>query len=72
MANISFQSALGIHEQALHLRTQRAAVLANNLANADTPGFKARDFNFRAMLSSQEQKLSRLPMQLTRAGHMRA
>lgn len=47
---ISFDKALGIHEQALMARSQRAEVLANNLANADTPGFKARDLDFRAML----------------------
>ena len=40
---ISFASALGIHEQALDVRVKRAEVLANNLVNADTPGFKARD-----------------------------
>lgn len=47
---ISFDKALGIHEQALMARSQRAEVLANNLANADTPGFKARDVDFQAML----------------------
>ena len=35
---------------ALHLRTKRSEVLANNLANADTPGFKARDFDFGKVL----------------------
>ena len=34
MTAINFTNALGVHEQALHLRTQRSAVLANNLANA--------------------------------------
>jgi len=37
---------LGIHASALTLRAQRTEVLAANLANADTPGFKARDFDF--------------------------
>ena len=37
---------LGIHAYALTLRSQRTEVLAANLANADTPGFKARDFDF--------------------------
>lgn len=48
---ISFDKALGIHEQALNVRVQRAEVLANNLANADTPGFKARDIDFKAALN---------------------
>merc|ERR1712000_645143 len=43
---INFDSALGIHEDAMLLRARRAEVLANNIANADTPGFKARDFDF--------------------------
>src|SRR5690625_4863150 len=43
---ISFDAALGIHESALKLRGQRAQILANNLATADTPNFKARDVDF--------------------------
>ncbi len=50
--SISFNNALGIHEQALNVRVKRAEVLANNLANADTPGFKARDLDFKAVLNS--------------------
>ena len=38
--------ALGFHENALRLRAQRQQVLASNIANADTPHFKARDFDF--------------------------
>jgi len=34
--SISFDKALGIHEKALGFRSQRAEVLANNIANADT------------------------------------
>jgi flagellar basal-body rod protein FlgB len=37
---------LGVHAYALTLRAQRSEVLAANMANADTPGFKARDFDF--------------------------
>lgn len=48
---IGFQSALGIHEQALYLRSQRAEVLGNNLANVDTPNFKARDVDFSSLLN---------------------
>lgn len=38
--------ALGFHRDALRLRAQRQQVLASNIANADTPNFKARDFDF--------------------------
>lgn len=43
-------AAFGIHPQALKLRSQRLQVLASNIANADTPGFKARDLDFQAAL----------------------
>lgn len=50
---ISFERALGIHEQAMTLRSQRSEVLAANLVNADTPNYKARDIDFRSALSGQ-------------------
>lgn len=50
---ISFDRALGIHEKALGFRAQRAEVLANNIANADTPNYKARDLDFSAVLAEQ-------------------
>lgn len=55
---ISFDQALGIHEQALNFRAKRAEVLANNIANADTPNYKARDVDFSSVLASQAQKTS--------------
>ena len=54
--SISFASALGIHETALGFRAQRAEVLANNIANADTPHYKARDLDFAAVLAEQNEK----------------
>ncbi len=53
--SINFSKALGIHEQALGFRAQRAEVLANNIANADTPHFKARDLDFATVLASQAE-----------------
>jgi flagellar basal-body rod protein FlgB len=44
-------NALGIHEQALQVRSRRLEVLSQNIANADTPNYKARDIDFRAVLS---------------------
>jgi flagellar basal-body rod protein FlgB len=43
--------ALGLHEQALQVRTRRMEVLAQNIANADTPNYKARDIDFRSVLA---------------------
>lgn len=70
---ISFSKALGIHEQALELRTKRAEVLANNIANADTPGFKARDIDFSALLNEQKQGMNNsqsLKMATTNGKHL--
>ena len=39
-------NVLSQHEQALKFRALRNQVLSSNIANADTPGFKARDFDF--------------------------
>ena len=40
-------------QAALGLRQQRQEVLATNIANADTPNYKARDFNFSQVLARQ-------------------
>jgi flagellar basal-body rod protein FlgB len=45
-----FSDAFGIHEKALGVRSQRMEVLARNIANADTPNYKAQDIDFKAML----------------------
>ncbi len=50
---MKFDQALGIHEQALKLRARRAEVLAGNIANVDTPGYQARDFDFHAVLQQE-------------------
>jgi len=42
----------GLDARALQVWQQRSQVLANNLANADTPGFKARDVDFRRALAA--------------------
>ena len=44
--------SLGIFPEALSLHEQRAELLANNLANQDTPGFKAKDIDFRKALQA--------------------
>ncbi|QSP94112.1 flagellar basal body rod protein FlgB [Marinobacter salinisoli] len=67
---ISFDKALGIHEQALQTRVKRAEVLANNLANADTPGFKARDVDFKAMMQRAQESTSGFAMNRTDDRHM--
>jgi flagellar basal-body rod protein FlgB len=50
---MNLDAALGIHPQALELRSRRSEVLASNLANADTPGYKARDFDLQGLLRNE-------------------
>jgi len=67
---ISFNKAFGVHEYALTLRAERSSVLANNIANADTPGYKARDIDFQSMLKAMtEQGGGNLTMQPTQKAH---
>lgn len=50
---ISIDSAFGILDDAVLFRAQRAEVLANNIANADTPNYKARDIEFSQLLNNE-------------------
>lgn len=43
----------GIHGAALELRSQRMGLIASNIANAATPGYKARDIDFSAALEAR-------------------
>lgn len=70
--------ALDFNAQALLLRAERSRVLASNIANADTPNYKARDFDFQAALSQATgvqvgggSSVSVAPSR-TAAGHMNA
>ncbi len=64
--NIS--SALGQYADTLVLRSRRAEILANNLANADTPGFKARDMDFASALKDASK--SAIQLKTTSSGHV--
>jgi len=72
--SISFDKALGIHEKALGFRAQRAEVLANNIANADTPNYKARDLDFSKVLEAQSQKNANgtIALNMTNSRHIEA
>jgi flagellar basal-body rod protein FlgB len=51
---ISFDKALGVHPHAMLIRSQRAELLASNIANADTPGYKAKDVDFAAAMKQAQ------------------
>jgi flagellar basal-body rod protein FlgB len=63
-----FDNIFGIHEQALLLHGQRVSVLATNLANADTPNYKARDIDFTAVLAHTDD--APLSLNVTQAAHI--
>ncbi len=58
------------HEQALGLRALRSQILSSNIANADTPHYKARDIDFASAL--REAGGSRLPLRKTNELHQSA
>lgn len=65
---INFDNALGVHAQALALREKRSELLASNMANADTPGYKARDLDFKSVL--KQSLSSSQPLERTQQGHL--
>ena len=46
-------SLFGIHAAALQLRSQRIGLITSNIANAGTPGYKARDIDFAVALKAR-------------------
>ena len=56
---ISFDKAFGVHQYTIGVRSERAEVLAANIANADTPGYKARDLDFASALQQAKSDSSR-------------
>jgi flagellar basal-body rod protein FlgB len=59
--------ALGVHEQALQVKSRRLEVLAQNIANADTPHYKARDIDFKAVMKQTQHQDN--AMKTTSQGH---
>jgi flagellar basal-body rod protein FlgB len=71
MADIS--SFLSLHQASLAVQRQRMDVLASNLANADTPNYKARDIDFAKVLAGAQKQANgandTLALASTNAGH---
>ena len=66
---------LRFQQEALNLRAERQKVIASNIANADTPNYRARDFDFARELSSAVQQgraASGMQLTTTSAAHLRA
>ena len=60
----------GINQQALKIHSRRSEVLAGNMANADTPGFKARDIDFKAALQQVKGEMGAGTLRTTNAKHI--
>lgn len=67
---INFDSVFGIHEKALEVRSRRSEVIANNIANADTPGFQAKDVDFKSILEGATTE--QLPMTASNSSHVQS
>ena len=66
-------SALQFHQTALNLQAQRQQMLASNIANADTPNYKARDIDFRAALKgAMGERMGPLELTGTSSRHLGA
>jgi len=63
---------LAVHRNALNLQAYRQQLLASNIANADTPHYKARDLRFRDALDAAvgRRRTDRLPLSRTNARHL--
>ncbi|MBS4016631.1 MAG: flagellar basal body rod protein FlgB [Dechloromonas sp.] len=71
MANI--QSHVEVYSKAIGLRVQRHQLLASNIANADTPNYKARDFDFSAAMQNAlagRAASGAMPLARTAGGHL--
>ena len=57
--------AIGALQKAMQFRVARESVIAGNIANADTPGYRRRDIEFEGVLSSTQMRMAR-----TAPGHV--
>ncbi|AAQ60556.1 flagellar basal body rod protein FlgB [Chromobacterium violaceum] len=57
-------------QRALNLQAYRAEVIGSNVANAETPYYKAVDFDFKSALQAQVDKQGQLGLALTDARHI--
>jgi flagellar basal-body rod protein FlgB len=63
---------LGVHTDALKLQSKRMEIISDNLANADTPGYKARDIDFRAAMAQAGSVDAGVKLATTNSGHIGA
>ena len=69
---LNLDQYIGVHATALDVRARRTELIANNLANADTPGYKARDIDFRQAMAraAGDKTASGVHLSTTQSGHI--
>ena len=69
---LNLDQYVSVHATALDVRARRGELIANNLANADTPGYQARDIDFRQAMAraAGEKPASGVHLSTTNAGHI--
>jgi len=68
--NLSLDKAFGILPASVNLQARRTELLASNLANADTPNYKSRDFHFSETLAAIAGQGNALQLVKTQASHL--
>src|SRR6187551_2809753 len=69
---LNLDQYIGVHATALDVRARRGELIANNLANADTPGYQARDIDFRQAMAraAGDQTVPGVQLSTTQSGHI--
>jgi flagellar basal-body rod protein FlgB len=67
---LNLDTYIGVHANALKLQSRRMEILADNLANVDTPNYKARDIDFRSALAAASNPDAPVQLKTTDAHHL--
>lgn len=67
-----FDKTLGLLERSLDLRATRHRVIAGNLANEETPGYRAKELNFLDAFAAAAREERHASMAVTHPGHLGA
>jgi flagellar basal-body rod protein FlgB len=67
---LNLDTYIGVHADALKLQSKRMEVLADNLANVDTPNYKARDIDFKAAMATAGGADAPVALTTTNPGHL--
>lgn len=65
-----FDATTGVLERAINLRCKRNSVLAGNIANVDTPGYRPRDMKFKKLMDSYMRKPAAPCLEATDPAHI--